>query len=62
MKKDKNAIFSNPPNGRFVPFGILSMLTQTYLTALTEWVARSVKLGRVKPVDATQMDSTGSRM
>ena len=48
MKKDKNAIFSNAPSGRFAPFGILSMFIQTYLTALTERVACSVELGCVK--------------
>ena len=41
---------SNAPNARLVSFEILSMPTKTYLTALREWVARSVKLGCAKPV------------
>ena len=51
-EKDKNAILQKKTNGRFAPFWILSMLVQFCLTALTEWVARSVELGCVKTCSA----------
>ena len=45
--------FSNPPNPVIVPFGILSVIKKTYLTALTKWVACSAKLGCVRPCNET---------
>ena len=47
-EKGQKCNFLKSPNVRFVPFEILSVLTKTYLTALTDWVARSIKLGCVK--------------
>ena len=58
VKKDKNALFSNPPNVRSVPFEILSKLTKTYLSALAEWIARFAKLGRVKARSEASTSST----
>ena len=44
----KNAFFSNSPNGRILPFGILSLLIPTYRTALTDRVANFVELGHAE--------------
>ena len=49
-KRQKPNFLKKHRNGRFAPFGILSMLIQTLLTALLEWVACSAKLGHVKTI------------